>query len=32
MVALAYIPTSSVWGFIFIHILTNISCCWCSWW
>jgi hypothetical protein len=32
MVVLAYIPTSYVWEFIFVCILTNICFWWCSWW
>jgi hypothetical protein len=31
-VVLIYVPTNSVWGFLFPHILTNIGCCLCSWW
>jgi hypothetical protein len=29
VVVLIYIPTSSVWGFLFPHILANICCCLC---
>jgi hypothetical protein len=27
-----YIPTNSIWGFLFPHILKNICYCLCSWW